>query len=145
MKTCHHRILIATLPAALIVTSVAYGPNIWQWATQEREYVRTGPEDDPYLGYVTKRRWSDTGIPEGPLELWYAESGLPERRGAISSGIYYCTWWNPDGSMGAQIDGNIFREEPPWLWGVTDQTEPSAPWIKDGITAEEWWERVKPR
>ena len=37
-------------------------------------------------------------------------------------------------NQAASIDGHpsMHREGPPWLWGVTDQTEPSMPeWMKD--------------
>lgn len=33
----------------------------------------------------------------------------------------------------------------PWWWSASRQSEPSAPWLGEGITADEWWERVKPR
>ncbi len=43
------------------------------------------------------------------------------------------TYWLPDGTVTAQRDRELGETlEPPWLWGVTDQTEPSAPaWILD--------------
>ena len=45
--------------------------------------------------------------------------------------------WNVDGTVHSQVTndskGNLVeRRSPPWLWGVTDQTEPSIPaWVKD--------------
>ncbi len=47
------------------------------------------------------------------------------------------TSWNADGTVNRQAfrsaDGlEEERDSPPWLWAVTDQTEPTMPaWMKD--------------
>ncbi len=56
------------------------------------------------------------------------------------------TWWNSDGTVRAQMQwcnpptGELmWRDSPPWLWNVTDQTAPSMPaWMQD----DEKWQRA---
>ena len=38
--------------------------------------------------------------------------------------------------------GGEIRTTPPWLWGETDQTEPTAPWLLAGMTVDEWWDSL---
>ena len=43
------------------------------------------------------------------------------------------TWWRFDGTVEAQEFWGQSPESkaaPPWYWGVTDQTEPTAPWLE---------------
>ena len=52
-----------------------------------------------------------------------------------SAGPFRYTIWNFDGTIqhqrpyyGDDVRKQERRKAPPWLWGVTDQTEPTAPW-----------------
>ena len=38
--------------------------------------------------------------------------------------------------------GTTFIREPPWLWGATDQTEASAPWILEGLEVDDWYRQL---
>ena len=99
---------------------------------------------DPGFGPVTargwlilRRQWSEESRARqhGKKVLWYVSTGFK-----FMDGYYYAsrrmgriTRWRPDGTVVFQW-GNLSgetsheRQEPPWLWGVTDQTEPTAPW-----------------
>ena len=72
-------------------------------------------------------------------ELWYVENGYKAGEFLKVDGILRITDWHIDGTVAGQIlevgDDRAVdsikggsKTEPPWWWGVTDQTEPTAPW-----------------
>ncbi len=69
--------------------------------------------------------------------LFYCETGFKAFEQLYEAGrIARTTVWNRNGTVKRQtevkFDGQIpsvgHRGSPPWWWGVTDQTEPTAPW-----------------
>ena len=73
----------------------------------------------------------------GQVVLYYVDSGLKAIEGTFAHGkAMKVTWWRFDGltvfqgraKADSPVTENIYG--PPWLWGVTDQTEPTAPWIE---------------
>ena len=56
------------------------------------------------------------------------------------------TSWRGSGEILSQTTGvapNLTsRRAPPWSWGETDQTEPTAPWVLEGKTVDEWWDSL---
>ena len=61
--------------------------------------------------------------------------------------LFY-TYWDHDGEIVRQarstgVGSTKFRDSPPWWNGKIAEEEPSAPWIAVGLTADEWWERVR--
>ena len=71
--------------------------------------------------------------------FWYVETGFRAEDRLIEGGRGVReTRWNLDGTVQSQdpwvdpVDGQRkHKRSPPWLWGVEDQTHPSAPWWKD--------------
>ena len=82
----------------------------------------------------TLNRW--TGSLHGWDRAWFVASGYLAWEVKYQDGRrIQTTDWKPSGAVKRQIQwtkgGRLeFRElsAPPWLWGVTDQTEPTAPW-----------------
>ena len=81
-------------------------------------------------------RW--TGKRYGPIGGWYVDSGLRVSAGIDFGNNRNLTNWRPNGVVAMQgvLAPSGFpttqKDSPPWLWGVTDQTEPTMPvWMKD--------------
>ena len=80
-------------------------------------------------GWVSRGRWGEQLY--GPTERWFLETGC---RATQSDDERHWTEWSVDGSVRQQISFGKGRgkKQPPWLWGVTDQTAPTMPaWMKD--------------
>ena len=96
-------------------------------------------------GWKYESRWSDSKsvIREGIC--WYVESGLKVSVHVVEGDTVLTTQWKPDGTVWYQwirgrghdhVGPNYRTCAPPWLCGVTDQTEPTMPaWMKDD---EKW-------
>ena len=86
------------------------------------------------VGLSKRYRWNERDE-RGRKELyffvfWYIESGYRATEVEYRDGtpLRYTTW-GLDGSVEFQSALDIeLRNNPPWLWGVTDQTEPTSPW-----------------
>ncbi len=66
------------------------------------------------------------------LVLWDVNTGYKSDDAIFDNGEVQLTQFAPDGSVLRQLWRHEARFSPPWLWGVTDQTDPSAPaWILD--------------
>ncbi len=91
--------------------------------------------EHPVYGWYKVKRWARSSGPVGRSTLYF-QNGLKAVEYQFEDGILLrCTHWNFDGTVLLQrvnyysIDGTIKeRTAPPWLWDVTDQTEPTAPW-----------------
>lgn len=63
---------------------------------------------------------------------WHRSTGFLARRGG--------TLFDVDGKITEQFDPNgTKRVSSPWLYGESDQAEPTAPWVRRGMTVDEWW------
>jgi len=129
------RAAVIAFAALLLLIAVALAdPELRSWIRYRREYRRT-PEFMGFvidaLGYRPVNRW--TGEPAGPFVYWHRETGdvvlVFDRRS--------------DGTVRGQLDpsaitGRRERSGPP------ARDAASAPWLAEGITADEWWARVNP-
>ena len=100
---------------------------------------------EPARGYSTVRRWASKKIKYGRECLWHTTTGFKKAESDWGTGgTLRMTWWRPDGTIFAQwrrhddtgTEVKEHKRKGPWLWGVTDQTEPTMPeWMKDD---EQW-------
>ncbi len=119
------------------------GP-LWRWVMTDRVYVVDRPPGySPRRGWETVSRWS--GEKHGRRVMFDPRTGwkIQEDRFADGVQLEISLWngaslvrqaWRDD--FGTKVAGSGVRTKkktsPPWLWGVTDQTEPAMPaWMKD--------------
>ncbi len=114
-------------------------PSGFRWVSERASNLRR----HPYRGWDTVRRFGTDRTNHGPSVAWYLETGFKAFEQEWHDGeAIRTTYWNPDGSIAWQSTGDTIwiplmsedpdRTHPPWLWGVTAQTEPSMPeWMKD--------------
>ena len=146
-RTRRAKVALAAVALALVGLGAWRGEALWRWATTSRVYVERhrpffsffafswgGPK---MRGWKQGALWPDSGLGL----LWYVDSGFKAEEYFIRDGNVYITRWRPDGSVlrqdtGIQAGPDQSQETPPWLWGVTDQTEPTMPeWMNDD---EQW-------
>jgi len=132
------------IAAGIIVAVVAVvgslwmneGP-LWQWVMLEsHRYEKTLPSGYRIRGLTLVNRWTKEPIGE---VSYFVGNGIKHSVSRVDNGkVTEQTFWNHDGTVlsqhrnfdenGVLIPGSELRTSPPWLWGVTDQTEPTAPW-----------------
>ena len=85
-------------------------------------------------GWFTAKRWTQPPLPHGQAKVWYVQKGFKAAEYEYENGaIMRVTLWRRDGSVLLQQSPDLGTiDSPPWLWGVTDQTEPTAPWWGKG-------------
>ena len=125
---------IVVVAIALVTTSLWLneGP-LWRWVILKRvdeEY------SDPVTGHVLRGwqirlRFRDLSYWR-EAKMWYVKNGYlaQDWHKGFESRV---TSWNLDGTVRNQVihrpdDPTTLKKTPPWLWGVTAQTEPTAPW-----------------
>ena len=74
---------------------------------------------------------------------WYLETGFIGEEVTSWHPELRQTWYTRDGRVADQFsvsaDGTAEeRHQPPWWWGVTDQAEPTAPWVITWGSFEPW-------
>ena len=133
------RIALLALTLSFAVIGVWRGPAVWQIATTKLLYQF-------HLGHVSEHRvhrwrqndvddmknhrsriWNKAGYLIDDAHFFVERFTKFDHGGAVIAQAYY------DGTGLAEID------DPPWLWGVKDQAEPTAPWVLAGKSQEEWW------
>ena len=63
----------------------------------------------------------------GKITVYYVENGMKAWEAEFrNNGVVKSTLWHPDGSVHAQFRLTEDKVSPPWWWGVTDQTRPTA-------------------
>ena len=141
--------VVAVCISLYISAWVNEGP-MWRWVMTKR-IGAVGNIGHPVTGWATVRRWwshVEQGQPidtfsHGPSVLYYDDTGFKAIEEHYKVGrVIRRTEWNLNGTVKRQTlwkesEGKVpsdTRTSPPWLWGVTDQTKPTAPW---------WGERVK--
>ena len=150
-RTHHRRAIIWGLLVVLVACTLWFGPPIVCMVVTDAVYVRErkfhfpdGRVAPARVGWqVTAERWGLNFCFRDPQEEWYTSTGLLSKRYEPWSDRV--THWDPDGKIYVQCFGVSFfdrHDSPPWLWGMTDQTEPTAPWIIEGISFEEWWASI---
>lgn len=133
------KVLLVVVVVAAIALCAMVGPVAWEQVTTSRVWEVGGPEGEPAIGYTVINRWS--GQTAG-WRTWYIDSGMVMCSiGQTEAYVHY----DSDGCVKTVIEGGVgMVTTPPWPCGAHDQTAPSAPWLKAGITPAEFWERVKP-
>ena len=114
-----------------------------RWIWVERVYIRTrlgGDLDPEVLGWREFSRWGDRL--ELSYQVWSVDSGMQRLQGIGDYSTKALTAWDEDGRLYYQVEGSRWQYSAPWKWGMTDRTEPDAPWIREGITPEKWWDRL---
>ena len=145
------KVALAVVALALVALGVWRGEAVWLWVMTKRipwaTTINRAGGSHQLRGWQTVKRWSP-GTRHGPRIVYYVDSGYRASEATYVDGsVTTQNIWNPDGSVLYQTtyldaNGNYMRKgqkankSPPWLWGVTDQTEPSMPaWMKDD---EKW-------
>lgn len=131
-------ILVIVVVAGGTLAFLAREP-LYEWVATERvHFDQTLGDDLNVRGYRFQKRWGHGGMIRA--HGWYTSTGF--LRGWIEfrkGRLYRQTTWSPDGTVLNQLSWpldadniTVDKTEPPWLWGVTDQAEPSMPaWMKD--------------
>ncbi len=87
------------------------------------------------------------------LTAWYDEGGGLAIRAEISTTKFgRCTVWRPAGALWYQFEAPKTwgftpalewkagrNQAPPWRWGVQDQDQPTAPWVRRQESSGEWY------
>lgn len=157
--------LLAFLSLSVLSVLILRGASLFDWVLYRTEFYETharsivGAGDYPGAGEPVRgwRRVKRIGerdrFEEG--ELWYVSTGFMYMRSpavpasAYKSGNVRPTHWPSPVSFWHK-HGEIFHQfipdnldHPPWHAGVTDQEKPSAPWLLEGRSAEDWWAHTK--
>ena len=133
------KLALFVLALAFAVIGVWRGPALWTWATTEVVYQinlgRVGEHrfhrwrKDEFGRRVQfhSRVWNESGVLINDSKFIIMQFTRFEGDGTVMNQSYF------DGT------GSVELTEPPWLWGVKDQTESTAPWVLVGKSQEEWW------
>ena len=105
-----------------------------------RAWIET-PADQPVLGWDSYCRTNDEWHSS---QRWYTESGFLalEEKEIPEAGVV-STIFDLEGRVQLQSAFLESRTSPPWFGDARDQSKPTAPWLAAGLTAEEWWDRVR--
>ena len=129
------RLLLGLLIAVVGLVVFATRKEIVRSSLAIRWYHEAMDADYTMRGWQLCHRWRG-----GPLEssygqtvFWYAETGFIARLTIPTRGT---TYFYPDGRVEKQLTSGKPILNPPWLWGVENQVNPSMPeWMLDG---ENW-------
>ena len=132
-------VLLAVLVAA-IATCVSLWVNegpLWRWVMLERVPLHFTLGNDHLVGWQSVKRWGENAGELHGRVLWYKSGGLKAVEAEDSDEYLTVTGWYKDGAVEFQMRGHLpddveTRTSPPWLWGVKNQTEPSAPSWNEG-------------
>lgn len=147
------RAIAVLLLVGITTTATFFGGPILEWIRSEELWQRTELSNAPAtIMRSTVSRRSGKPIDGSVVEGWSAKTG---RRvllweNVVDGQYRFFTYWDPAGEIVRQArsngtGGTKFRHAPPWWNGKVDETDPSAPWIEAGLTADAWWERVRER
>lgn len=132
-----------TLVIGLLLAFAVVAFDLWRRTTTTTVWERS--DGQSMLTRIEQSLWSD----EVALrETWSIGTGyLVHRVRTVEEG-QIVTIWDTSGELLTQLlvakttKKVEQRTGPPWFEPVEDQVVPSAPWLAEGLTAEEWWERV---
>lgn len=141
-------LLVAAIAAVMVVSS--HRRELWWAVAFSRVPWAFKSDPDVPRGYYLVPRWRDAGALwhlDAPYGVqWSPETGFKVREQFKDDAGLRITYWNKHGAIvGQTFEGRVeeVRHRPPWLWGVIDQTEPSAPWT-NREECDRWW-RALPR
>ena len=117
---------------------------VWRSVMTHRVYRELHlPLGGRSIGWFTASRL--TGRDSGTFSYWNAKTGRLYASGWLGDGVERITTWAADGSIKKQewLDDSVLRNRwnPPWWWEVKPQAEPTAPWLEEGLAADEWLRR----
>ena len=137
-------VVIALAAIAVVALCVSLWVNegpMWRWVMtdvvvdEEIKKLPGWPKEEKVRCYGRNDRWDGTRI----QDLWFSASTgylcRDQRWSAVET--FRITVWGQDGKIAMQGSARagkilVANLEPPWLWGVTDQTEPTDPqWIAE--------------
>ena len=125
-------VILVAIAVLCVALWVGEGP-LWRWVMLRTVGLTVEEWDGgTIVGWYAVRRWEPGDVAHGKQVFFFRESGLKAHEGVWQRGWpFKFTSWNSDGSVKEQYSLQGRRESPPWLWGVTDQTEPTAPWWEE--------------
>ena len=130
------RLVLALVLAAAATLCVHLWVNegpLWRMVMVQRTGIVREYKGHGVRGWKTKHRWGNDHASE---VTWYVETGMKLFEGTYEDGILSTgTYWKLDGEIDHQHaqwrwpgDEREMRTSPPCCWGVTVQTDPTAPW-----------------
>ena len=136
-----------------LLTIAVVGAGIWSYPAihvrlmSRPVYLRMDESEGVFISESRAPRGRHPGIYPGPLRCWYPKTGYLQISGMRSwEGATRLTEWTEDGRLKGQYfeteDHRFEIHEPPWLWGAEPQTAPSAPWLIEGKSLEQWWDSL---
>ena len=153
MKRSRLLLVVILVAVAALVGSLWVGEGpLWRMVMLKRVplpyLLETGQPSAPVgviadhqRGWMKVRRWSDPPVSHGRAIAYWISTGFKAHECEVRDGVLLrATTWTPDGAVQTQIrqiddeghflpaDAELDRDSPPWWWGVTDETEPTAPW-----------------
>ena len=135
-------LLSSFLLLSLLAVGFLFEEALVRFALERRAWFSlTTPNGDPVyiLGSVHRFDGSQRGHHVG----WYAATGHKYSDGDLTR--HEGTIWRPDGTVLMQYSSEWgVLEHPPWHWGVSDECEPGAPWVRAGMDVDDWWAATGP-
>ena len=129
MKRSRLVLVVILVAVAALVTSlwVNEGP-LWRWVMVVEQPIAHLKSD--YRGTHLVNRWTRRNI---VTEAFYEDTGFRVLYRREVGNEVRTTRWNRQGHVEAQTleragESTVSLSGPPWRWGLTDQTEPTAPW-----------------
>ncbi len=132
------RLVLVVILVAIAVLGISLWVNegpLWQWVMTRRGPVEPclapGLQDGHLAtGWATYKRWTNEW--HGPAAAFYDNGYVAARATNVDGVTVRYTHWNYDCTIALQGTDTLIKDEPPWLRGMTDQAEPTAPrWGKE--------------
>ena len=118
------KVVLAILAVAFVGLGVLAREPLWWWVTTKREEVEYRLGGHPVRGWRRVHRWTGQQL---EAEIHYVENGFLAGRTHLT-GRLHAAGWRFNGSVSMRS----YRNERPPFEDVPDQTEPTAPWWKEG-------------
>ena len=136
-STRRARLILAVLVLDLVPVAAFLWEPAWEWVTTGTAVREQFINSELTRGYITYNRWASPIDNPQPTEetFYFVRNGFKQMERFTFPRTYApnrMTRWRLDGTVEHQILGGEVKGSPPWWWGVTDQTEPTAPWWKGG-------------
>ena len=138
---------MTTLVMIAVVILVLFGVFILSHGYRSAYVLTTLGPDQPQVVTDASIALLPLGRDESPLgheyrAAWYRSTGAFAHELAPEG----CQRWTEEGELLQQVffDGTVLTE-PPWRNGASDNPEPSAPWIEQGVSFEVWWDSLPKR
>ncbi len=130
------KIILALIAIGVVVLGIFCWEQVWMLViTTEVPIEWKGSDLELIRGRSQVKRW-DRDRKHGRTIAWYVKTGWKAHESEHREGTSRQTYWNFNGTVNRQLNSAkmrlvIYKRSPPWLWDVTDQSEPTAPWWKE--------------